>query len=98
MRHIDLNVPGICFCYMEVTYLLLVLTSIVATLFIVLYVYLSYVYMYCKRRGLPFLEPNFPAGNIKNIVLSLKALAEVYFDFYQNSRAVTSMDYIIFTD
>jgi cytochrome P450 family 6 len=68
---------------MEVTYLLLVLISVVAGLFGVLYLYLSYVYTYWKRRGVPFLEPHFPTGNIADIVLSRKTIGEVYVDFYK---------------
>jgi cytochrome P450 family 6 len=68
---------------MVITDLLLLLTSIVVGLLGVLYLYLAYVYTYWNKRDVPFLEPSFPAGNILDMVLSRRSIAEVYNDFYK---------------
>lgn len=39
--------------------------------------------MYWKKRGIPFLEPSFPAGNAWEMILAKKAIGEVYNGFYQ---------------
>jgi len=69
---------------MEVTHLLLLLISIVCCLVGVFYFYLTQVYIYWKKRGIPFLEPSFPAGNAWEMLLAKRTIAEVYNDFYQN--------------
>jgi len=64
--------------------LLLLLISILCCLLGVLYIYLTQVYIYWKKRGVPFLEPSFPAGNVMELILAKRTIAEVYNDFYQN--------------
>jgi cytochrome P450 family 6 len=68
---------------MEMMDVLLLLSSTVAGLFGVLYLYLSYVYTYWKKRGVPFLEPSFPTGNILDMVLSRRTVGEIYIEFYK---------------
>ena len=67
---------------MEVMYTLLTLISIVCGLLGVLYLYLKHVYLYWKKRGIPFMEPTFPAGNALEMVLSKRTIGEVFADFY----------------
>jgi len=68
---------------MEITHLLILLTSIVCCLLGVLYFYLTHVFIYWKRRGIPFLEPSFPAGNVMELILAKRTMAEVYNEFYR---------------
>jgi hypothetical protein len=53
----------------------------VAGLFRVLHIYLISTYI----GDVPFLEQSFPAGNIADIVLSRKAMGEIYFNFHQKN-------------
>jgi len=39
--------------------------------------------MYWKKRGIPFLEPSFPAGNAWEMILAKKTIGEVYNGVYQ---------------
>ena len=68
---------------MEIMQLLLLLISIVCCLLGVLYFYLTQVYVHWKKRGVPFLEPSFPAGSALEMILAKRTIAEVYGDFYQ---------------
>jgi cytochrome P450 family 6 len=67
---------------METKYFLMILFSISSGLLGVLYLYLTYVYTYWKKRDVPFLEPRFPTGNALDIILSRKIMGEIYKDFY----------------
>jgi cytochrome P450 family 6 len=68
---------------MEIMYLLLVLISMLCCLFGVLYFYLTQVYVYWKKRGVPFLEPSFPVGNALEMILAKRTTGDVYRDFYR---------------
>ena len=63
--------------------MLLLLISILCCLMGVLYFYLTQIYVYWKKRGIPFLEPSFPAGNVMELILAKRTISEVYNDFYQ---------------
>jgi len=67
---------------METQYFLMILFSISSGLLGVLYLYLTHVYTYWKKRNVPFLEPRFPTGNALDIILSRKTMGEIYKDFY----------------
>ena len=67
---------------METKYFLMIFFSISSGLLGVLYLYLTYVYTYWKKRNVPFLKPSFPTGNALDIILSRKTMGEIYKDFY----------------
>jgi Cytochrome P450 len=69
---------------MQIMHLLLLFISIPCCLLGVLYLYLTQLYIYWKKRGVPFPEPSFPAGNALEMILTRRTIADVYSEFYQN--------------
>ncbi|KAK9504128.1 hypothetical protein O3M35_010532 [Rhynocoris fuscipes] len=51
-------------------------------IFISIYLWVTWNYDYWKKRGIPYIEPTFFFGNIKDLILMRKHLGEVYADFY----------------
>ncbi|KAK9504130.1 hypothetical protein O3M35_010533 [Rhynocoris fuscipes] len=51
-------------------------------IFISIYLWVTWNYDYWKKRGIPYIEPTFFFGNLKDLILMRKHLGEVYADFY----------------
>ncbi|GJQ64937.1 Cyp6a9 [Trypoxylus dichotomus] len=60
--------------------------AVVTTISLIL-LYLKWLQQYWKRRGIPYLEPTFPFGNLKNPITNRKALGLSYADFYKELKA-----------
>lgn len=65
---------------------LIILASLLAIFFISVYSYVRNAFSYWQRKGVPFLKPNFPFGNIANSFLQRVSLAEELKKFYDNSN------------
>lgn len=53
------------------------------------YLYIKYLYSYWERRGVKYVEPSFPFGNLANNFLQKQSIAGLYQTFYNNSEAAT---------
>jgi cytochrome P450 family 6 len=51
-------------------------------IFLVLYVYYKYSYSYWKKKGVAYLEPSFPFGNIAEALLQRKSMGLAFQDIY----------------
>ncbi|KAJ6649781.1 putative cytochrome P450 6a14 [Pseudolycoriella hygida] len=59
----------------------ILVTTAVATA----YLYMKYVFLHWKRRGVPFLEPTFPFGNFKDMILQRLSLSDMVTTLYNKS-------------
>jgi cytochrome P450 family 6 len=50
--------------------------------FLVLYAYFKYSYSYWKKKGVVYLEPSFPFGNMGDAMLQRKSSGLIFQDFY----------------
>ncbi|KAJ4434872.1 hypothetical protein ANN_23443 [Periplaneta americana] len=48
-------------------------------------------YKYWKKKGVPHLQPTFPAGNVSDLMYSRKSIGEVYADFYRKFEGKMKM-------
>jgi len=53
-------------------------------------VFLNVKFSYWKKRGIPYLEPKFPLGNLADILTRRKSMGEAYADVY---REMEGMDF-----
>jgi cytochrome P450 family 6 len=59
------------------------LAAVVVTLLAGIYLYVTTVcYQYWKKRGMPHLEPSFPFGNIKDMVMQRISIAQNFSNMY----------------
>ncbi|XP_069671897.1 probable cytochrome P450 6a14 [Periplaneta americana] len=68
---------------MEILSWILLCATLVVGLLGALYLYFSVKYKYWKKKGVPHLQPTFPAGNVSDLMYSRKSIGEVYADFYR---------------
>ncbi|XP_069671901.1 probable cytochrome P450 6a14 [Periplaneta americana] len=68
---------------MDILSWILLFTTLVVGLLGALYLYFSIKYKYWKIKGVPHLQPTFPAGNLSDVMYSRKTIGEVYADFYR---------------
>ncbi|XP_054285819.1 cytochrome P450 6a8-like [Macrosteles quadrilineatus] len=55
-------------------------------LFITFYLSVVKNYTYWETKGVPFIEPSFPFGNTKDLLMGRKQLGEIYNDFYNKFK------------
>ncbi|XP_069671900.1 probable cytochrome P450 6a13 isoform X3 [Periplaneta americana] len=71
---------------MDILSWILLCATLVVGLLGALYLYFSVKYKYWKNKGVPHLEPTFPAGNVSDVVYSRKTIGEVYVEFYRKFK------------
>lgn len=54
---------------------------------VILYFYLKYYFSYWKRKNIPFIEPNYIFGSLKDMVLMKKCAASMFKDLYEHQIA-----------
>lgn len=64
---------------------LMALGVFVATVGITTILYLKHQYTYWKRRNVPFLEPQFPFGNLKGAPRGI-GIGKISYDFYHEFK------------
>jgi cytochrome P450 family 6 len=57
--------------------------TLVACLIAAVYVYFRYKFSYWKERNAPYVEPNFPFGNFKDVLFLRKSMGERFRDLYR---------------
>ncbi|XP_046666333.1 cytochrome P450 6a2-like [Homalodisca vitripennis] len=57
--------------------------SILLSMLLFLYWYLTYDYKYWKARGVPYIEPSFPFGNLGDVILGRKSLIDLVVEQYK---------------
>lgn len=65
--------------------LLLILTALITTLIVSIYFYVKNTFSYWKRKGVPFVEPVFPFGNLKNVFLQKSSLPGQLSELYKST-------------
>jgi cytochrome P450 family 6 len=63
--------------------ILLDVGAVVACLLAVIYIYFKMSWSYWKDRKLPYVEPTFPFGNFKDLILQRKPMGHVFQDLYK---------------
>lgn len=61
---------------------LLWVSFLFASLFGILYIYVTWNYGYWKKRGIPYKEPSFPFGNFRNFMTMKVSVMDFYKDLY----------------
>lgn len=64
---------------------LIIFTSLVAALVVTVYLYVKNAFSYWKRKGVPYIEPSFPFGNLKDIFLQKTPVNAVLKMLYDSS-------------
>lgn len=62
----------------------------------ILYLWIEYVYSYWERRGMPFLKPSIPFGNLKNVWNGTKSIGIELFDLHKSSKNAIDGIYFVF--
>jgi cytochrome P450 family 6 len=57
--------------------------ALVASLFAVVYVYFKIHFTYWKQRKIPYIEPTFPFGNFRDLILFRKSQGHMFVDLYK---------------
>jgi cytochrome P450 family 6 len=57
--------------------------TLVACLITAVYVYFRYKFSYWKKRNAPYVEPQFPFGNFKDVLFLRKTIGEQFRDLYR---------------
>jgi cytochrome P450 family 6 len=57
--------------------------ALVACLLAVIYIYFKVSFRYWKQRKAPYVHPNFPFGNFRDLIFMRKSLGHVFADLYQ---------------
>ncbi|XP_023719043.1 probable cytochrome P450 6a14 isoform X2 [Cryptotermes secundus] len=65
-----------------VVYLMISLSATFLGIFLVFYAYCKYRYSYWKKKGVAYLEPSFPFGNIGDALLQRKSVGLQFQDIY----------------
>jgi len=76
------------FLDMESTSWLSLLLLVVSIVLIVTYARMNVVFLYWKKRGIPYLEPKFPLGNLADILTRRKNMGEAYADVYKKMEGM----------
>lgn len=63
----------------------LTFTSLIVTLIVIGYLYVRNAFSYWKRRGVSYIQPSFPFGNLKNIFLQTNSFADELKKYYNSS-------------
>lgn len=50
------------------------------------YLYTRHVYMYWKRRGVDYLEPSFPFGNVGDLIMMKRDFGRLFQDFHESIK------------
>lgn len=66
-------------------YLSKILLSILVLLITLIYLYVTHIYSYWKKRGVPFIQPTFPFGNFAKNFLLKKSIGELTDEFYYST-------------
>ncbi|XP_069672361.1 cytochrome P450 6k1-like isoform X2 [Periplaneta americana] len=69
---------------MELTSFFVVLTAIVIGLLGMIYLFFAAKFAYWKKKGVPYIKPSFPLGNVGDLISSRKTMAQLYSEFYKH--------------
>lgn len=61
------------------------LLSVITIIIISIYIYYQYIFGYWKRRGIPYIKPSFPFGNLGSTILQKISMSELVQQFYDHS-------------
>lgn len=64
----------------------LIFTALIATLIATAYLYVRNAFSYWKRKGVPYIQPSFPFGNLKDSLLQRISFAEAVKKLYDSSK------------
>ena len=62
--------------------LLLEMGTLLTFILAVVYIYFKWSFTYWKKRNVPYIEPTFPFGNLLDILLGRKPIADILADIY----------------
>lgn len=60
---------------------------LIASLFVLAYIYMKYLHTYWSRKKVSFIEPSFPFGNTREFVLRKKCIGLTFKDMYDEFRS-----------
>lgn len=63
------------------------ITTILTALPIIIYFYFKWAFSYWKRRGVPYSEPIFPYGNIREPIMNLMSMGDTFMKVYQEAKS-----------
>lgn len=66
--------------------LLLILAAVLVTLIATAFIYIKYKFSYWKRRGVAYIEPSIPFGNLGPVITLKKSIDQVLKDLYNDSN------------
>ncbi|KAI4493134.1 hypothetical protein M0802_009684 [Mischocyttarus mexicanus] len=73
---------------MTISWLLSELLGVIFIVIIGIYLYFKLiVFNYWKKRGIPYEEPTFPAGNLTELILEKKTVGNVFGDIYMKYKS-----------
>jgi cytochrome P450 family 6 len=77
--------------------LLLEVGTLLTCTLAVVYIYFKWSFTYWKKRNVPYIEPIFPFGNLLNVILTRKSLAEMCADLYNKFEGHKYVGTYVFT-
>lgn len=78
--------------------MLTALIYVVLPLLLIIYIYTKWAYSYWKRRGVYYIEPEFPYGNVKNFVKRFEFVGDTFRKHHEQfkSRGIKGGGYFMF--
>lgn len=64
---------------------LFIFLSLLTILLTTIYLYVKYIFSHWKRRGVPYIEPSIPFGNLGPFFRRIRSFGQILDDFYESS-------------